>query len=380
MADVIRRAIIEIETRQKRSRLDAPGVGEAGRAFKAEEAAATKAAAAVEKVDAASRRHADTVRVSSLTAVRGFHEMGEGALRAARGMALLSAGGSDDLKKLIQTVALAQGAFDVFAGSFKAITHAGRAFGPVGAAITGITHALGLGVAAWVRWEGASREAARAAADAREELRKYEVEQIRIANRQAAEEQRSGAEIGDMRIRFSSDADRLRAIERELAAERRRSAELASEEAFLRHPPTPDLTPLADFGMHPTRRRVDVRRRGGEKGRLEHRSGIADRQEQSVRRQLELLEQQKQIQEEQLRETHRSRQDALGNVTSFLGGPNTLAGSVVSQFGNAVSGGLEQQMREFYARHSRLVNEQLTLLEQIEARQREFKDQQQRSK
>jgi hypothetical protein len=161
VADVVRRVLIEVQTVQKKSRLDAPDAGSAERAFKAETEAAKKATDSVDKATEATKRHADTVRNSSVSIVRDFREAGEGAFRMARGLTLLAASGSDDMKKLVQSVALAQGAFDVFAGGFKVFTNIARTLGgPVALAITGVTAALGAGAIAWSRWGAAAQQAA----------------------------------------------------------------------------------------------------------------------------------------------------------------------------------------------------------------------------
>lgn len=164
MAEVTRRVIIEVETRQKRSRLEAPDAGSAERAFKAESDAAERAAASADKATQSVKRHADTVRTSSLSIVRDFREAGEGAFKMARGLTLLAASGSDDLKRLVQHVALAQGAFDVFAGGFKVFTNLSRVFGgPVAIAVTGVTAALGAGAVAWSKWKSNAEAATKAA-------------------------------------------------------------------------------------------------------------------------------------------------------------------------------------------------------------------------
>jgi hypothetical protein len=164
MAEVTRRVIIEVETRQKRSRLEAPDSASAERGFKAEADAATRAAESADRATESVKRHAEVSRTSSQSIVSSFREAGEGAFRFGRGLALLSASGSDDLKKLVQSVALAQGAFDVFAGTSKVFTSlAGVLGGPLAAAITAVTAALGAGAIAWSKWQAEAEAAGKAA-------------------------------------------------------------------------------------------------------------------------------------------------------------------------------------------------------------------------
>jgi hypothetical protein len=360
MADVIRRAIIEVETRQKKSRLDATPASEVGRVFKAETAAATKASEAVNKL------------------TTSYREAGEGALRAARGLALLSASGSEDLRKLVQTVALAQGAFDVLAGGMKAFTHISRVFGPVGTAISGVTAAIGLATLAWQKFEADAEAARKKLEEVREASRKFQLEQVAVANRRAEEEQRQGAERGDLGIRFG-----VSSVERELASERERFSRLTAEDKR--------LLSVAHTARRAARlgvpaQRLDVAagiafegsRLYGAEGIPERRLSIVERQEANVRRQLELAEQQKRLQEEQLRETHRSRQEALqGGVASFLGEPNSLVGSLVSKIGDAA---LERDLKAVNSQFKAFAAEMLNTLQELQVKRRELEDQTRRPK
>jgi hypothetical protein len=162
MPEVIRRVIIEVETRQKKSRLESPDAGAAERAYKAETEGREAAIKATE-------RHAQVSRQARLSMVNDFREAGEGALRFSRGLALLSASGSDDLKKLVQHVAIAQGAFDVFAGGTKAITSLTAALGPLGTAIGGVGLALGATVAGWRLYATGVADARKSAEQMRQE-------------------------------------------------------------------------------------------------------------------------------------------------------------------------------------------------------------------
>jgi hypothetical protein len=184
MAEVTPRVIIEVETRQKRSRLEAPDATSTERTFKAQADAAERASQSVE-------RNAEVVRRSSASMLNSFREAGEGAFRFGRGLALLSANGSDDLKRLVQSVALAQGAFDVFAGGSKVFTSlAGVLGGPVAVGITGVTTALGAGAIAWNKWKAEAEAAAKAVEEARKAAMEFERESARGWERQ---QQREGA-------------------------------------------------------------------------------------------------------------------------------------------------------------------------------------------
>lgn len=197
MSDVIRKAIIELEVRQKRSRLEAPGAADTA-GFKAQAEAAGKAEQAVDKSTAAVKRHAEVVRSSTFSVVKDFREAGEGVFKMTRGLALLASSGSDDLKKLVQQVVIAQGAFDVFSGGFKTISNlASRLGGPAAAGVTAVSAALGIGALAWGRWRAAAEEAA---LKVEESIRRTEELLDKVVERRAGRDLESrgdrGASIG----------------------------------------------------------------------------------------------------------------------------------------------------------------------------------------
>jgi hypothetical protein len=408
MAEVTRRVIIEVETRQKKSRLDAPDVGSAERAFKAEADSANKAVAATEKATSAAKRHVDvwatglrtvsaafreqqagqqawqrglaqlaeqskkhlgestrpveelgeTTTRSTQSMVRDFREAGEGVLRFSRGLALLSANGSDDLKALVQKVAIAQGAFDVFAGGAKALTHISRAFGPIGVGISVVTGALGLGVAAWRRWGDAADKATKEATEA---LREHNAEQEKFSRFRIEQEQDRRSGLADLAIRVASPERRRELIASELAREQQNAAAFGAELRDLdaatskkrgaRFGETsPELKELLDrFGSF-----AEIRKQ---------RSSILDRQEESVRRQIDLQEQQKDAQLEQLRE-----QKSLAD--KFIGAVG-LGGSAAS---NATAAFEEFAGRELKTRFDKTFKPLLDSLEEVTRRQIDIKN------
>jgi hypothetical protein len=201
MSDVIRRAIIEIETRQKRSRLEAPGA-DATTGFKAQTEAAGKAEQATDRASEATKRHAEVVRSSAYTMVRDFREAGEGAFRMARGLTLLAASGSEDMKRLVHAVALAQGAFDVFAGGFKTVRSLTALLGgPLALAITAVTATVGAGVVVWQRWKNAAEQAAKEIAERLSAVNK-EIEKTHQRNESRADRRIAAAITDDTRLKL----------------------------------------------------------------------------------------------------------------------------------------------------------------------------------
>lgn len=90
---------------------------------------------------------------------RAMINAGEGALRFARGLAFLSASGSESLNKLVQNVAIAQGALDVFKGGEKTLRSLQVAFGPLAGAAAAFGGVLTAGVLVWQAYREETRKA-----------------------------------------------------------------------------------------------------------------------------------------------------------------------------------------------------------------------------
>lgn len=188
MSTVIRDAIIRLKLEQQKTRLEAPDSGPAKRAHEESAKAAKEVVKAQTEVAAATKETQRVTAVSTQSMLVNFREGGEGALRMARGLAFLSASGSEDLRKLAQTVAMAQGAFDLFAGAFKLFSNIG---GPGGVAVV----ALGAMFVAVNRYTRGLEEAAAEVRKLAEEERKAGENRKRIAEEMTriAAESRAGA-------------------------------------------------------------------------------------------------------------------------------------------------------------------------------------------
>jgi hypothetical protein len=307
MAEVTRRVIIEVETRQKKSRLEAPedSTRPIERAFKAQAEASEKASRQI---------------------ISHFRESGEGALRFSRGLALLSANGSEDLKKLVQQVAIAQGAFDVFAGGAKALTHLAAATNPVVAGIAAVTVAVLAGAKALEDHERAAERDA-------EQMRKLRAETNRLyqdqeAGRQSAEMERlrRAENIGGLRTSASladeSRGSTFAAQEKRILGERtkieNRTAALERELA---------LSPHSAGGFSDPQ--LELKRRASlDPTKFGELLGLTQRAEQVGREQLEIASRQYEAQKDQLEEQRRAAQDFAGGL---LG---TGAGKAVGTFFN----------------------------------------------
>lgn len=187
MAETIRDVIIKIRIQQEKSKLEPPdtsafrqaldratrpttggGTATATSAEKEAEKAmqlAERTAAYVDKIDetngqrivnraqrnAAARAQAEAQALAaSRQTLESFNAMGEGALRAGRGVAFLTAATEDDLRAALQYVAGAQGVLDVFAGLSnvtKGVMSARQALGVATVTVTAQETALAAALA-----------------------------------------------------------------------------------------------------------------------------------------------------------------------------------------------------------------------------------------
>lgn len=353
MSTIIRDAIIRLKLEQAKTKLESPDVSAVKRAYEAEEKAAREAARATQEATAATKEHAAAVKESSDGGQRSvlelerrvttsnyqmmasFREGGEGALRMARGLAFLSASGSDSLQQLMQKVALAQGAFDVFAGGFKLFSNLGAVFGPVGVAVAGITAVVAAGTLAWREYKNEVAETNRQLEESRKRLAAAAVAE---SERQAKlRSGRSDIELDVLQRRIGS-AGTPQSRQRRLEEAGRRLGQIVSDrEAGVEDFVSRFSTAPAQLGV---RRELESRERGllravEDRERVERQLFEADR--------------------DRLNQQSASATQALISGVS-IGGPAipaaTLAGGAVL---GAIQRNLEERTKEFEREGDRLI-------------------------
>ena len=224
MADVIRRAIIDVELRSKGGKFEAPT--EQTRAYQEVAKSTQEVKKSTDEAIRSTREHTRVTEEFSYKSVRSFRQAGHGALQLARGLAILSASGEESLQKLVQKLVLVEGGFHALSGASKVVQYlpAGlaaltTAFHPVTLAVSALAIATGGGIVAWQRWREEIERAKRAAGDFNETQKRSLELADRLVNRLSRE---SGAAAG------------IAAIDRELAgigatpADRRRQLETFS--------------------------------------------------------------------------------------------------------------------------------------------------------
>lgn len=232
MAQVIRDAVIRLKWEQSKAKLESPDFANQKRAAEEVKKSTTEVTKATVEATRATTEHTRVVQDFGFKSVVHFREAGEGAFRMARGLALLSAGGSDDLRKLVQSVALAQGAFDVFAGGFKVVTNLTALLGgPFTAAIAVVTTAIAGLTSIWL----AHRSEVERNTEA---VRKHEEQQKKLLDRIAAERaSRQGGDRSFAALEISAAAtpgERQRRIDAEESRLRKEESGLAISEQIAR--------------------------------------------------------------------------------------------------------------------------------------------------
>lgn len=187
---VIRKAIIEIETHQKRSKLEAPDIGPSERAFKAESKAAAEAAKEIDNANKTLAEHAELIRQTSneqitasqeirpvmqeagrtteefgVKSVQSFAKAGRGALQLTRAIALFAASNEQDTQRILQGLISIEVGVSAVGGAYKLLSSSvlvgvAASLTPVTATILAIGTALTAGAAAWKYWGDSAQDAA----------------------------------------------------------------------------------------------------------------------------------------------------------------------------------------------------------------------------
>jgi hypothetical protein len=375
---VIRKAIIEIETRTKRTKIEAPDVSASQQAFDAEAKAADKATESVGKATKATEEHSDSLRrfaadvrppldeynrkidEFNFRSAFAFREAGEGALRFARGVAFMSVSSQDDLKELTQTIALAAGAFDLFSGGIKVAANLTAALGPVGLAIAGVTAAVSIGVIAWRRYtDGVGEAILRAEAMPAA----FDKALTNVRERLEQERQRRDSDRDVASVALGSGLtpqEGLRRVESELVrvrAERQRAEQdIDSIKGLFSR--ASDLESRGGFSTDPSqtqRRRRDIAFAERDPAVQEQIKDAEQRRADALREQTELIKQQNQLQQQQLQEQQKN--SSRSNDLGFL--PSGFRNSARA----AIESTVEAESRQIVQRNQAALNEIVTQFE-----------------
>jgi hypothetical protein len=164
MATVIRDAVIRIGLQQIPTELKAPNVQPI---TQAQDAITRKAAETKDALEVANKKIQDFAQAWETAQARSSQSLlkaGQSAFQFARGVAFMAASTSDDLQKVLTTLALFQGGFDILKGGVQTVRHLSAAFenaanvggvlgvvlsNPLTAGLLAVTAALAGAIAYW---------------------------------------------------------------------------------------------------------------------------------------------------------------------------------------------------------------------------------------
>ncbi len=213
MSEVIRRAIIELELRQKKGGLSGDSFG--GKKVYEEQ---TKAAKEVEKQTIRNDRvMQDFGRTTKEFGDRSHHSYMRGVsgvMELTRGIGLLAANGGEDTKKLLEHIIALQGGIDLVRGSMH-LFRLGPEFGAIGAAVTA-------GAASWMLYSQQADKAKKIIADLTAEFNKASQAESRLTASHIANQDATRAAMTDAE---RNTPERRAAQNRELEQIRRERAD-----------------------------------------------------------------------------------------------------------------------------------------------------------
>lgn len=148
---------------------------------------ATKTEAAFDKLAITQIKSAKDATDGNLKLFEGLRTSGDGAFTLARGFALVGVSGEENLRKVVESIAAAQGAFDIYRGGvdvIKGAVEATRSWADTSIALrvamnpvlgvvgVGLAGAIGTGLAAWKLWGDAAEKETQRSIEATERATK----------------------------------------------------------------------------------------------------------------------------------------------------------------------------------------------------------------
>lgn len=250
-----------------------------------------------------------------IRSTRSLANAGKGAIQLTRAIALMSATGEEDTRKLLDNLIKVEAGVAALKGGSQ-LFQVAAAFGPIGIAAAAVATAVGVGVVAWKRYTAGLEEAAKAARETRDALRELDTEnrrQIDAANKQAAARNRDLSALGiDTAL---TPEEQLRRIDTEQARIQKNVRTATDEEARLRSA----LYRRRGYNygeLAPDQQKL-IDQFGGFEG---VRSGIATQAEQraeGLRRLIELEQQEAQVKQELINQQKQQSLESLSGAGAF---------------------------------------------------------------
>lgn len=218
MSEIIRDAIIRLKLETQRSRVEMPEVDKISRAYEDQRIKSEQVRVSVEQTQRSVQESTKVHQEFGQEAVKSFRHGLEGTIQFARGVALMTASGEEDTRKLLESFAKIEAATALIKGAVNLAKFAGG-FGPVGVAVAGVAAAVGTGITIWNRYANSVAEAAKAQEEARKTAADLEMQLADNWSRQnarQASDSRSRLGAFGLRSQFAlTDRDKLTGLAEE---------------------------------------------------------------------------------------------------------------------------------------------------------------------
>lgn len=192
MGDVIRDAIIRLKIELQKTRIESPEFSTVKRAYEEQAKSVKEVGKATEETQRVVKESAHHHKAFGEEAYHSYKHAAEGAIGFARGIALLTASGEEDTRKLLESFAKIEAATALAKGAMN-LSKFAAGFGPLGIAVAAVSAVATTGALVWSRYAEAERKAAEEAKKHREEAKKLEEQ---LADNWRAQHDREAAARG----------------------------------------------------------------------------------------------------------------------------------------------------------------------------------------
>lgn len=224
MSEVIRDAVIRLRLELQKAKLESPDMGGLKRGYDDQKKAIKETEKATSESARTIQKHTEVNEDFGRRSFQSFAHAGHGALQLARGIALMSASGEEDTRKLLESLVKIEAAVNIARGAANLAKFAGE-FGALGAAVAGVTVVATAGAAVWSHYAGV-------VAKATEELKKNKEAHKAASEAESNLQRQRDRNVSQGRAAATDtlrDPDKLRKAQEDELRDRRKAAKERQE-------------------------------------------------------------------------------------------------------------------------------------------------------
>lgn len=300
MSEVIRDAIIRLRLEQSKSKLESPDIANLKRSYEDQAKGAKRVQEQVKENVRVMREATHTNMEFGARSAKSFAQAGSSVLQFSRGLALMAASGSKDTQKLLENLVKIEAGVALLKGGAGLLKFVGN-LTPVGRAIAVVTGLVTAGVVAWNKWTNAANEARKAASESVAAMEKMGQAAAAGIGRYLSTEQAAAYGFNQERIdNAATRATRDARIQEQLKAAR--SEAQAADKEWSRIEGVMRRRPGQNFGETSPEQAALLKQAGGYKGLQQTIANQARIEMDAIRRQQDLVKQQRDIEVQRLRD------------------------------------------------------------------------------